>query len=260
MLERLILGSVLSLAVSFVSYRLSYLTFSGFVSAALIGAAVFGLGGIVAAVPLLVFFLTSTLISILPQKREPPESSEGYSRDGWQVLSNGGVGGLFIVANHVVPHGEGFFIGYVASLAAANADTWGTEIGTRLSSKPLLLVTLRSVDAGTSGAVSWVGIIGSVVGSVVVGLSVWTWYPSLAALWVISLAGVLGTVIDTVLGGTIQARFTCVSCRRKVEVDSHCGTPAFHSRGIAWVDNNWVNVACTLGGAFLGALLWKIVA
>ena len=60
---QLILGTVLSALVSTLAYRFKLLTSDGASAAFLLGAIIFGTGGIGFALPLLFFFLSSSLLS-----------------------------------------------------------------------------------------------------------------------------------------------------------------------------------------------------
>ena len=53
----------------------------------------------------------------------------------------------------------------LGTLAAATADTWATEVGTLAGGTPRSIRTLRPVPAGTSGGVSVVGTLASVLGA-----------------------------------------------------------------------------------------------
>src|SRR5512146_2028020 len=100
MLIQLAAGLLLAAAVSFVAHRARVLTRGGALAATLLGTVVFGLGGWQWAVLLLAFFVFSSALSLLFRraKRSAQEKyAKGSERDAMQVLSNGGLAGVFVV-------------------------------------------------------------------------------------------------------------------------------------------------------------------
>lgn len=60
------------------------------------------------------------------------------------------------------------------------------------------------------------------------------------------------------IGASLQAIYTCPACRKETEKHPlhSCGTPTTLIRGLAWLDNDWVNTACTLAGGLLAVMLF----
>jgi uncharacterized membrane protein len=82
------------------------------------------------------------------------------------------------------------------------------------------------------------------------------WEQSLAAFALVSLAGLAGSLLDSLLGATVQAIYTCPNCQK--ETERHplhtCGAQTTLAHGWPWMDNDWVNGLCTLGGALVALL------
>lgn len=272
-LSQLALGLTLAVIVALLAYRVHFLDRSGALAAALLGTVVFGLGGLTWAALLLVFFFTSSGLSRMFKRRKAAldeKFSKGSRRDAWQVAANGGVSGIFVLLHVLFPAETWPWLGFAGSLAAANADTWATELGVLSRSQPVLISTGRRVEAGTSGGISPAGTLAALTGSAliaVLGAGLWKLAVPAAAnasnglffarVAGIALAGLLGSLIDSYLGATIQAIYTCPSCQK--ETERHpvhlCGTPTTYLRGARWLDNDWVNILCTLSGGILAALL-----
>lgn len=140
-------------------------------------------------------------------------------------------------------------------LAAAQADTWGTEIGRRSQHPPRLLIGGRTVPPGTSGGVTWLGTGAGVAGATGIGaLTLVTDAPTALVGWTVA-GGVAGTLIDSALGSTVQARYRCAACDGAFERPTdHCGAPARLDRGLRWIDNDVVNALATATGASITAL------
>ena len=73
----------------------------------------------------------------------------------------------------------------------------------------------------------------------------------------ISLAGLLGSLADSALGATLQAIYTCPKCQKETERHPlhSCGSPTTLAHGLSWLNNDWVNITCTLVGALLAGAL-----
>jgi uncharacterized membrane protein len=159
------------------------------------------------------------------------------------------------------------WIGFGASLAAANADTWGTELGLLNPGKPVLLSSFKRVPKGTSGGVSLVGTLASLGGSALVGsaaglLALAGWghggnLRSFLQFLVITGSGMFGALVDSLLGASLQAIYYCSACKKETEQHPlhRCGNPTEHLRGLTWLNNDWVNAACTISAGIMGLLL-----
>jgi len=235
------------------------------------------LGGLEWALILLVFFISSSALSKFFEKKKGifgENFSKGSRRDAWQVAANGGIAGFmalsYFILSRFSPASElliALWIGFGASLAAANADTWGTELGLLNPSKPVLLSTFRQVPKGTSGGVSLVGTLASLGGSALVGVAVGLqasadWghggdvRPFLQFL-VITGSGMFGALVDSHLGASLLAIYFCPTCKKKTEQHPlhRCGNSTEHLRGLMWLNNDWVNAACTISAGIMGLLL-----
>jgi uncharacterized protein (TIGR00297 family) len=248
-----------------VAHRAHSLDKSGAVAATLVGTVIFGIGGWQWAVLLLIFFITSSGLSRAFKKRKADLSekfSKGHQRDAGQVFGNGGLATFFAALHGVYPESILPWIGFAASLAAVNADTWATELGVLNPNPPRLITNLgKCVEKGTSGGISLLGTVASLLGAAIIALPAVLLSPlsSLNASFflLITIAGLAGSFFDSLLGATVQAMYFCPTDQK--ETEKHplhtCGTETVHIRGWKWLDNDWVNFACGAFGvmvAFLG--------
>jgi uncharacterized protein (TIGR00297 family) len=250
---QLIFGFFLAILVAYLAYRVRSLNPSGALAALVVGTVIFGLGGLNWAILLLTFFITSSGLSraFKERKREANEKyAKGGERDAGQVFGNGGIPTLFTVLHFFYPEATWPWLGLAASLAAVNADTWATELGVLNPTSPRLITNLRKVvEKGTSGGISLVGTLASLAGAGVIGLEAALLNPS-KINWLffvlVTVAGLLGALFDSLLGATVQAIYYCPSCQKETERNpTHsCGTATSQIRGWAWLDNVWVTVAC----------------
>lgn len=257
-------GLLLALTVAFLAYRAHSLNKSGAIAATIVGTVIFGIGGWQWAVLLLAFFITSSGLSRAFKRRKhglDEKFAKGHARDAGQVFGNGGLATLFVLVHTLDPDSIIGWLGFAASLAAVNADTWATELGVLNPVPPRMITDLRQrVEKGTSGGISLLGTAASLLGSAVIGLlAVWL-SPSgtlnAGHFLLITAAGLAGSLFDSFLGATAQAMYYCPFDRKETEKHPFhsCGTATVHTRGWKWLDNDWVNFACGLSGALLALL------
>ena len=58
----------------------------------------------------------------------------------------------------------------ISHYAAANADTWSSELGILSKSPPFLITTFKPVPPGTNGAISILGLLAAIAGGATIGL------------------------------------------------------------------------------------------
>lgn len=249
-------GFLLAILVAFAAHRAHSLSRSGAFAAAFVGTIIFGIGGWQWAVLLLTFFITSTGLTRAFKKRKTGLSekfSKGGQRDAGQVFGNGGLATLFAGLSFFFPDQVWVWAAFAASLAAVNADTWATELGVLNPHPPRMISNLsKVVEKGTSGGISLVGTLASLAGSGLIGIFAVVFAPVPVSPFVgllVTLAGLGGSLFDSLLGASVQAIYHCPSCGK--ETERHplhtCGTQTTLKRGWPWFDNDWVNFAC---GAF----------
>jgi uncharacterized protein (TIGR00297 family) len=269
---QLIIAALLAGGISASACIMRMLTVSGAIAAFAVGFVVFGLGGVAFAVPLLAFFLSSSILSQVGRKRKQKANSvyqKPGARDAGQVLANGLVPSLLVVGFATSQQTRMLTLIYIAAVAAVNADTWATEIG-GLSSMPWLVTSLRRVEPGASGGVSLLGLTAAAMGAVFIVLTAWLAWParSVELLWridapemiAVSWAGFLAAYADSLLGATLQGQYECKRCKLTTERENHCGIAATRIRGTRWINNDVVNFITSGVGALAAWLLLKFYA
>ena len=253
-----LLAIAFGLIVSAASYRARFLTLSGAIATFALAVIVFGIGGWQWTAPILTFFVSSSLLSKFGRKRKDQFSSmfEKSSTRNWgQVAANGGVPVILLVFSALFPVYD-FYSLYLGAIAAVTADTWGTEIGLLSKGKTVSILTMKPVSQGTSGGVSEDGVLGGVAGAALIALSGYFWYPDLRTAFIIVLAGAVGSLIDSILGGTLQGQYQCGVCGKTAERKIHCTQLTQRSRGFVWMNNDVVNGVCAVVGA---VVVWVLV-
>ncbi len=248
----LLLAAFLAAAVVLPALRWRWLSPSGALAAFVVGWVTFGAGGWQAAAVLLTFFVTSSVLSrwrVGQKRRMELLTARGSRRQAAQVLANGGVA-TACIAVYALTGDVHWWLAFVGAYAAANADTWSSEIGALSPVPPRHVLTLRPLQLGDSGGVTALGLLAGGAGSAVVAAVAWAVHPmGFEQVVMVTVGGLLGSLLDSVLGGTVQARYWCAVCDETVERSVHCGVPAIHAGGWRWIDNDVVNLFCTLIGA-----------
>lgn len=242
--------------------RLRALSVDGALASTAVGGAIVTGTGFLGAASLLTFFVTSTLLGRLPRARGHSQR-RGNERDAVQVLANGGTAALLALAMRSRRgHDSRLLVSaFGGALAAATADTWATEIGTRLGTKPRSVLTGRFVPIGTSGGVSVPGLLASAAGAtsiaaVIAAGSRRANTSGRSPMPAVALGGLCGALADSVLGAAVQEVRFCAACGEETESLRHgCGRPTTVVRGIPGFDNDLVNLAATLAGAAAAAAI-----
>jgi len=258
---QILYGFILAIVIAYLAYRAHSLNTRGEVAAIIVGTIVFGLGGLQWAILLLVFFITSSALSRLFKKRKQgldEKFSKGHQRDAGQVFGNGGLATAFVLVHALYPESSIGWVGFAAALAAVNADTWATELGVLNPHPPRLITKLNQVvEKGTSGGISLVGTFASLAGAFVIALPASFFTGNWSLILIITLAGLAGSLFDSLLGATVQAMYYCPTDKK--ETEKHplhtCGTETVHIRGWKWLDNDWVNFTCGAFGVAVALLM-----
>jgi uncharacterized membrane protein len=103
-----------------------------------------------------------------------------------------------------------------------------------------------------SGGVTLSGTIGAIAGAAFIALvSIALSWPSRLAVAAL-VGGIVGSTLDSVIGATLQLRRWCDPCQQPTERPIHdCGTTTRPLAGLAWLDNDIVNLVCGVAGGLL---------
>jgi uncharacterized membrane protein len=146
-------------------------------------------------------------------------------------------------------------------LAAVNADTWSTELGVLAKRWPRLITNGTRVVPGTSGGVTLEGTVASLAGAALIGVIACTGIGEPALAVAVVSAGFMGSVVDSLLGASVQAIYYCPSCEKQTEHHPlhTCDTSTTHARGWHWLSNDLVNFVASVVGAGLSGLIWWLI-
>ena len=180
-----------------------------------------------------------------------------------QVVANGGVAGCILLLNNYFPDPLWYSI-YLGSLAAVTSDTWATVIGVLSKSLPRSIKNFKKVETGTSGGVTGIGLGSALLGALMIGFIGFLWVRTDYSLsfsplffYIVVSGGFLASLVDSLLGATIQAQYCCSICEKITEKQIHCSKKkTILISGYRWLNNDVVNFICSVcGGLFVRLML-----
>ncbi len=234
----------------------------GFIAGSILGAGILAAGGFWFWMMLVFFFGSSTLFSAAGLRQKAGLSSihaKGSVRDAWQVAANGGAAWAAALI-YGFTRADAMACVFAAALAAAAADTWASEIGVLSRKAPVSIITGKPVERGISGGVSLVGTVAALAGSLsIAGLYVASQVftrqgvtrQSLAIAGIITAAGFIAMLVDSLLGATIQVHYLDKETGKLTEQSSRGGKAFARARGFFCITNDMVNFLSTLSAALL---------
>lgn len=287
-----LMGAVLSGMVALASLRLRLLTLSAALGATVVGALAFAWGGWPLWLLLMWFFGSSNVASKIMARRRArtaqtvasveqlvsvtqqslgddagdfARKKESSPRKLIQVLANS-VPFLVCAFAYAVTAEPWLLILAAGALAACTADTWASEIGTYSKNPPVNILTRRPMQRGLSGGVSSLGLVATVVGSAITALLAmllfgvfgWAVPTGPIAFLFITACGVVGSLVDSVLGVLLQAKYRMSDKDEDALVETSPrpnATGYTLVSGYAWVTNDAVNLMSGIAVVLLGLLV-----
>jgi uncharacterized protein (TIGR00297 family) len=187
------------------------------------------------------------------EERTASVVAKGGERDATQVLANGVVFAVGAALAVLLPQYAGRWMALaLGALAASASDTWATEIGTLHGGAPRSILGFAPVPVGMSGGVTLVGSLAALAGAAFIALlSAALSFPPRVAVAAL-VGGVAGSTLDSLLGATLQQRRWCDGCDVATERVVHdCGSTSRPAGGIAWLNNDVVNLLCGMAGGLV---------
>ncbi|MTD38464.1 DUF92 domain-containing protein [Erwinia sp. CPCC 100877] len=264
---KFIIGGLAGSIIGFFSLINHLLSKSGAAAAGLLGALICGYGPWPTWLLLILFFGSSSCIHLFTRKLNNTAASitaKGHTRDAFQVAANSLPALLCLILFYYTQQAL-FLIGYVSGIAGATADTWASEIGTLSKTPPRSILTLKKVPSGISGGISLLGLGASLVGSLLIASVFWfiitAFYSSFQlnqVLLIPLICGCANSLIDSLLGATLQVKYRCSVCEAITERRIHHHQPTIKASGISWLTNDWVNFFSGALTILLSSVLYSL--
>ena len=235
----LVAGFGFSLIASSFAYYLRSLNFDGLITAVLSGTMIYAASPVL-FLALLGFLVSSSLLGKFAIHDE--RFQKKGERNSTQVLSNAFAAAL---AGFLIMMGADALVFGIAAISAAAADTWATEIGSLSKKRPRMITTLKLVEKGKSGGVTSLGLFGSLIAGLFIFLITAPFY-GLTYFFPAIVGGAFGSLMDSLLGATVQAIHKCRVCNKATENIEHCGKSTKLENGFWWINNDMVNLIASL--------------
>jgi len=202
-----------TVGLGYVSYALDTASVAGALTGVLLGLLTIVLGGNGWFAALIAFYAIGGLASKFrfdaKATRGVAQENQGARGTG-NVLANSAIALAAVVGyaatGHVPVPDAVFAYAFAGAVATAMADTLSSEIG-GLFDGPRLVTTLRPVDPGTDGAVTWQGELAGLAGAAIVAalaaLGMPLGDPAIGA-GIVAGAGVFGMTVDSLLGALVE--------------------------------------------------------
>ncbi|WP_422482247.1 DUF92 domain-containing protein [Pleomorphochaeta sp. DL1XJH-081] len=258
---RILIPLFANIALAVISYILHWLTLSGAVSALLVGFLTYRFTGFGGWALLMLFFITANILGkvsrAVSRAIDNGIQKKGGTRDWAQVMANGGLAAAAALL-YGLDGGRLGLVMFGAAIAASTADTWAGEAGILSRKPPISIKTFKPVPTGMSGGVSLLGTLSSLLGSILIAIA---WYATFAdfndSSWVflasiIAVAGMVGSLVDSYFGATIQGHYYDPESKRITEHEQRNGKKLELCRGIRWIDNDVVNFLSNVIAVLLG--------
>jgi len=156
------------------------------------------------------FFITGIAINIENRYKSNRGEFELYKakRPIGRVLGRSLAGTIF-AGLFFLTDSQAFKLAFMASYAAAIADTVATKLGKYLSKKPVFIMDLKTVPHGTGGAISLQGTLCGIVAAFLISVvGLLTGLINLHELFIVLIAAFIGMIVDSFLNAvSYQKRY-----------------------------------------------------
>jgi uncharacterized protein (TIGR00297 family) len=204
---------VFSMILGYLAYKTKIADLSALFSATILGVLIIVFSELFWFVLLLTFFILGGAFTKYKYRYKESiglAQSKGGVRSYENVFSNSTAALVLAICYGIYPqYADLIIFAYLGTVATATGDTLASEVGTTAHSQPIMITTLKPTNAGVDGAVTILGEIAALLGSMVIGL-----LPVIfgrvedagMAIAITTAGGFLGTNIDSILGATLQKR------------------------------------------------------
>lgn len=210
---------VLIFGLIIISFRKKLLTLNAAVVSTFVGLTILYLGGIECEIVLLLFYISSSLITKFKYKKKKEIEEKIYQsnscRNVWQVLAVS-LPGIVCLVLYNLSKEITFLVCFYSSFAFSCADTWASEIGVLSKRNPILITNFKPINKGISGGISFIGSFASAMGALFISLIFGLFWHELnnykILMETIFFSGFISCFIDSLLGALFQPLYKENEC------------------------------------------------
>ena len=199
-----------NLALALLALGMKMVNRSGAATGFVLGVAVYMGWGYKSFLVMFAFFILGSLGTRLGYAKKAARGvaeKRGGARSWREALANSLAGAFFAILVITTHHEKAFLVALVAAFAEAAGDTISSEIGQWISPRAYLITTFKPVLAGENGGISLGGTLAGIMASaLVVALGFGLGLIGKGGAGMAVAAAILGNLMDSVLGATIERR------------------------------------------------------
>lgn len=206
---------------------------------------------------IMVLFISAEIVSKICRKIR--EKKETHNRGFYQIFSITIMAIIMSFIYYMTNDIKYLYIGYL-SIIAQFSDSMASDIGSLSKEKPIDIIRGNRVEKGISGGVSILGsvsaLITSIFGGFIVLLLEGNIYPVLITIVTLSF---FSTIIDSILGSLVQAKYQCPTCNNITDNKTCCNSQTTLVGGIKFINNTSVNLITSVITTLIALVLFTII-
>ncbi|MCX8158512.1 MAG: DUF92 domain-containing protein [Candidatus Diapherotrites archaeon] len=197
MIDSSFIVAITQIIISLITYYKKLMSLRGILLANMFGLIVFYFGGLSAFFTMIIFFVLAE-ISTYIGRLENKEKHE--RRDIFNIIGNG--------LPAVMAIAFGYKPAFFGAMAAALSDTMSSELGMMTKISPRLITNPKKiVKIGTDGGITLEGTLCGLIGAIIIASTYFFLIEkNIIAFVIITVAGVFGSIIDSILGAELENR------------------------------------------------------
>lgn len=257
----LLVAELFSIVVGLLAFRKNSISTSGLIALLSISSLFILLDELAFLWILFLMFATSSLLSKIQNASKKAIENRVHKngpRDWIQAICNLGPASLLGIIYYFFPD-DLILAGFTGSVAAANGDSWASELGTLSKTEPVLITNFKKVPKGISGGITTAGTLGGLTGVSFITLISFIFFhlfqifPENQYMLLLSIlsGGIAGFLFDSLLGGLWQVLFS--SPEGFLSENPYRGK---RIKGFHWINNDMVNLLTTLFSALISMVLF----
>ena len=247
---------LVSVLILYLAYKRNSITLTGFIAAILVAQSLYVFLGFIVYSSLILFFVLGTIVSKINNTNKEISNAKKMkfrARNWKQVFANSLPVVLLAWISYFDPNPK-YTLLSIAVFAAANADTFSSELGKLSGARVFNILNGQTLPKGLSGGVSIPGLFAGFLGSALISLLAIPQFGFKGFLISFTL-GCLGTIIDSILGILFQKKYLGIDGKLQDFPVSEGDKPV---KGLSFVDNNLINLITISIVPILGLLFINV--